>query len=257
MSEKFYKVLNLDGSARIGTGCWPLPTDNKPGKWISIKGKIIPCQNGLHLCRREDLIYWLGPAIYLAEYQGIRIGENNKIVVRKARLISKFETWNRKNINLFAQDCVKQAKRYAAAAADVANAVAYAYAAANRAANATADAADAANRAAYAAANAATNRAANAAAADAADAANAAADATAYAAATNRAANANAAAAANDTAYAAYAAYAAAAYAAANRATNAAANRAANAAANAAADAANHERERQTTKLFEILEGNN
>jgi len=53
-----YKILEHDGSARIGSGKWHLPRGKRPGKWmVPIKGKLIACQKGYHLCRMRPL--WL------------------------------------------------------------------------------------------------------------------------------------------------------------------------------------------------------
>ena len=71
--------------------------------------KLEACQYGYHLCRRDDLIQWLGPVIFTAEYRGKRIDDTNKIVVRQARLLSKLETWNDRTARLFACDCADRA----------------------------------------------------------------------------------------------------------------------------------------------------
>ncbi len=67
----FYKTLNPGGAARLGSGLWHLPRRRRPGKWMApVEGILIPCVNGYHLCRGEaDLLEWLGPAIYEAEYR--------------------------------------------------------------------------------------------------------------------------------------------------------------------------------------------
>jgi len=104
-----YKVLNTDGSPCHGGGTWHLPTDDGPGEWMpAIKGKLVACQNGYHLCREQDLINWLGPAIYEAEYRGERVDDDNKIVVREARLLRRIDAWNDRTARLFACDCAER-----------------------------------------------------------------------------------------------------------------------------------------------------
>lgn len=103
----FYKILENDGSARMGVGKWPLP-DGRAGDWLEVKGDLVPCQNGLHLCRRDDLIEWLGPAIFTAEYHGEMVEADDKIVVRRARLLKKLDTWNDRTARLFACDCAER-----------------------------------------------------------------------------------------------------------------------------------------------------
>ena len=104
-----YKVLNEDGSARQGTGTYSLPTDSTPGEWMPrIEGKLVPCRRGYHLCRREDLVHWLGPVIYEAEARGDVIETDDKIVVPEVRLLRRVPTWNERTARLFACDCAER-----------------------------------------------------------------------------------------------------------------------------------------------------
>ena len=112
---KYYKVLKADGSCcNGGLGKWYLPTKAKdgtwkPGKWMpKVEGALEPCKNGYHICRREDLVRWLDEAIFEVEYRGEIVKDDNKCVVRKARLICKLETWNEKSARLFAADCAEK-----------------------------------------------------------------------------------------------------------------------------------------------------
>lgn len=69
---------------------------------------IVPCQRGYHLCRKEDLIYWLNDEIYDAEGRGeLKRHNNNKDVFPEARLIRKLDNWNDKTSRLFAADCAE------------------------------------------------------------------------------------------------------------------------------------------------------
>lgn len=108
-----FKVLNEDGSCNGGRGKWSLPTQNEgswtPGEWMpAIEGKLVPCENGYHLCRSCDLPNWLGPVIYEAEYRGGRIDCDNKVVVREARLLRRLAGWNECTARLFACDCAER-----------------------------------------------------------------------------------------------------------------------------------------------------
>ena len=73
-----------------------------------VKGDLGLCTNGYHLCRPQDLIYWLNMEIYEAEYRGEIINGDNKVVVRQVRLVRKIETWNEKTARLFACWCARQ-----------------------------------------------------------------------------------------------------------------------------------------------------
>src|SRR3989304_2432045 len=107
MNETLYKVLGENGeTVNGGHGKWSLPSGGKPGKWMpKIGGELIPCENGYHLCRRKDLINWLGPTIWGAGCRGDVFKAHDKIVVREARLLRQLENWNERTARLFACDC--------------------------------------------------------------------------------------------------------------------------------------------------------
>jgi hypothetical protein len=71
---------------------------------VPIKGELVPCKNGYHLCRRKDIMQWLNESIYEAEYRGEIIKQDDKVVVREVRLLRKLN-WNDKIARLFAADC--------------------------------------------------------------------------------------------------------------------------------------------------------
>ena len=107
---KVYKVLGENGEpVNGGHGKWSLPNRGKPGKWMpKIEGELVPCDNGYHLCRRDDLITWLGPTIYEAEYRGSAVNGGNKVVVREARLLRRL-SWDDRIARLFSCDCAEWA----------------------------------------------------------------------------------------------------------------------------------------------------
>ena len=105
---KRYKILGKGGVAiNGGTGQWSLPQDGKPGAWMPKIENIEPCVRGYHLCRVEDLVYWLNAEIYEAEGRGEFIRHVDKDVFPEARLLRKLDTWDEKSGRLFAADCVE------------------------------------------------------------------------------------------------------------------------------------------------------
>jgi hypothetical protein len=108
------KVLNENGTTyHSGRGRWHLPKNGKPGRWMPvIKGDLEPCVNGYHLCRPADLIHWIGPAVFEAEYDGKRVDVDDqaetKVVVRRARLIRRLNGWNERTLRLFAVECAER-----------------------------------------------------------------------------------------------------------------------------------------------------
>ena len=110
--ETLYKVLSEDGRAcNGGTGVWPVPVKGAPGEWLSVEGPLRPCSHGLHLCRRQDLVAWLGPVIWRAEVapDAVREDCDDKVVVSRARIIARITTWTARSGRLFAADCAERA----------------------------------------------------------------------------------------------------------------------------------------------------
>ena len=106
MSATYYKFTNEDGSScNGGSGKWVR------NRWRSVKGGIVPCSNGLHLCREQDLLHWFGPKLWIAEVDvgGEIVEQSDKFVVRRARVVEHVETWNERTARLFACDCAQKA----------------------------------------------------------------------------------------------------------------------------------------------------
>jgi hypothetical protein len=100
-----YKVLGPGREAwHGGSGRW-LP----PGEWMPLIEDVEPCRSGYHLCADEDqLLGWLGPTIWVAEYDGPVIDKGDKVVVGRARLVRRVEGWDERTARHFAADCAER-----------------------------------------------------------------------------------------------------------------------------------------------------
>ncbi len=80
-----------------------------PGEWREVTGKLVICQNGLHLCRGElHLLEWLSDEVWVAEIDDTEvIDDGKKIVVRRARIIEQ-TPWCDRIARLFAADCAER-----------------------------------------------------------------------------------------------------------------------------------------------------
>ena len=106
--ESLLKVLNNDGtSCNGGSGKWNLPVDGQPGDWMPPISNIHPCKRGYHLGKGSQVLYWLGPTLWVAEGRGEHIEDENKIVFAQARLVQKIEGWTERTAQLFAADCAE------------------------------------------------------------------------------------------------------------------------------------------------------
>ena len=104
----FYKITGPKGEAiHGGTGRWPLP---ETGKWRSVRGKLVACQRGLHVVTAEQLPPWaaLDAVVWEVETAGDVIDAGDKHVARKARLVRKVGTLDRRTLVTFAADCAER-----------------------------------------------------------------------------------------------------------------------------------------------------
>ena len=86
-NEKYYKVLMNGKSLHGGSLEWSLPKGDKPGEWHEVKGVLSLCDNGLHITK-TPIVWWEdGAECFEVEWAGDKIGDDNKAVVRKCRLV--------------------------------------------------------------------------------------------------------------------------------------------------------------------------
>ena len=114
----YYKILRDGKSCNGGKAKWDLPVKNldstwEPGGWMpEIKGKLIACERGYHICKDEQVIKWLDNEIYEVEYKGEIFDHSDKCVVHQCRLIRKYDKWDERTARLFACDCAEHALHF-------------------------------------------------------------------------------------------------------------------------------------------------
>jgi hypothetical protein len=110
LSELLFKVLGPEGRSPLGASLtWPLPSDEEPGEWVEVKGKLAP-HNALLLYAPEHLVLRLGPTIYVAEAEGELVYRDDyQVLARRARLVRRVKEWTEKTARLFACDCARRA----------------------------------------------------------------------------------------------------------------------------------------------------
>ena len=110
--DALYKITGPNGeSIHGGRGKWPLPKDGKPGTWRSVRGELIPCENGLHVVEAAQLALWvkLDAVVWEVETAGQSIDSGDKAVVRRARLTHRVGTLDRPTLVAWACDCAERA----------------------------------------------------------------------------------------------------------------------------------------------------
>lgn len=105
-----YKLTSADGMPlHRGSGRWPLPTADAPGRWRSVRGPLVPCVNGLHLMRARDVLDWLrAGTLWEAEAGKERIDHGDKLVVRRARLVREAAVIDDRVLRTFAAACAER-----------------------------------------------------------------------------------------------------------------------------------------------------
>ena len=104
MTEDLYKITGPDGSScHGGTGKWRL------NRWRGVRGRLVPCRNGIHLCRAQDLPRWVANGtLWRCEVDGEQIVHKDcKVVVRRAQPVERIGPLDDRNLRLFAVWCVR------------------------------------------------------------------------------------------------------------------------------------------------------
>ncbi|MCK9598635.1 MAG: hypothetical protein M0R06_06300 [Sphaerochaeta sp.] len=113
----YYKFLNQADSGGYSAWSWGeyLPrTDGQPANWTpAVRGELIMCLNGYHLCYWDTLLsqYELG-FLYAAEVGGKILEDSShpeKITTRRVRLLRQVNKWNEKELLLWVLRRAKQA----------------------------------------------------------------------------------------------------------------------------------------------------
>jgi len=100
---------------------WPLPTADAPGEWVEIPGEgtlttsVLCSSRVFHACDAGHLLDWVNAELYeieIDESRGMIVGPD-KIGFRRGRLLRRVETWNDRNLRLFACDCAEDVLPFA------------------------------------------------------------------------------------------------------------------------------------------------
>jgi hypothetical protein len=82
-----YKFLDEDGRAPFTGVAWPV------GEWLDA-GAAVPCHDGLHACRADDVSRWIAAAMWHVELDGDVADTAHKVVATRGRLIGPVEGYD-------------------------------------------------------------------------------------------------------------------------------------------------------------------
>ncbi|MDF5752747.1 hypothetical protein [Spongiactinospora sp. TRM90649] len=85
-----------------------------PGEWTAAAERQ-GCRSGIHLCRADDLPYWLAAELWEAEADGEALRLPHKVVVRRARLVGRVAAWDAEAAGDLALACAARTAVHAAA----------------------------------------------------------------------------------------------------------------------------------------------
>ncbi len=102
--EITYKWLTKSRTGGYSEYRWP-----EAGKWTRrVKGDLEMCSNGYHLVTEAQIVgAYMQDELWEVEYDGDRVDDDDKICVRRAKLIRRIDTINERALRLFAADCAE------------------------------------------------------------------------------------------------------------------------------------------------------
>jgi hypothetical protein len=105
-TKRAYKWLTKSRTGGYSDWTWP-----EAGEWTpEIVGDLIMCSNGYHLVTEVQIVgEYMQDELWEVEYEGEPVEHDDKICVRRARLIHHIDTINERTLRLFAADCAERA----------------------------------------------------------------------------------------------------------------------------------------------------
>lgn len=128
---KLYKVLNNNQSCIAGSFNWTpyLPHDGIPGKWTPKIFDPEICRSGYHGTSAEYLLHYVyGNQLFECEAENATwnndiFGSSDKFTSSRMRLVRRVESYNDKNLRLFAVWCAREAIKHLSVGVEKCNAL--------------------------------------------------------------------------------------------------------------------------------------
>ena len=109
-----FKFLARGGLGPFSSIEWP-----PAGTWIEVGGPLGLCSRGVHVCRPRDLAHWLHDELWEVETGGEELEAIDCLVVRRARLLRRIDSWSDGGSTRFAEACVAHAMSLAGSTQEV------------------------------------------------------------------------------------------------------------------------------------------
>jgi hypothetical protein len=100
-----YKFLKAGAVGLVSGFRWPTPTGGSPGAWVDSAAPLQECESGVHVCRAEDLPYWMYDELWAIEVDGETVEGVNMLIAPRGRLLYLMSGWNRPGQTAFVEAC--------------------------------------------------------------------------------------------------------------------------------------------------------
>lgn len=109
----YYKFLTETGIGPYSGFSWPLPTEDGPGEWVKVPGRLKECSNGIHAVSKvEFLPTWIHEGLYTVEYRkSPREVKSGSVLGREARLLEHYPLWDKDTRRCWIMDCFEKQLR--------------------------------------------------------------------------------------------------------------------------------------------------
>ena len=97
----------------------------EPGRWVEAAG-VVPCEQGVHACRIDDLPFWTNDELWEVELAGDVVAIGRKLVAPRGRLVRRVEAWTVAAAQELGDACAARARALADVRPDDPTARAYA-----------------------------------------------------------------------------------------------------------------------------------
>jgi len=114
-----YKFLRAGSVAPFSGFQW------EPGRWVEADAAV-PCEQGVHACRLDDLPFWTNEELWEIELAGEVVVAGRKLVAPRGRLVGRVEAWTEAAARELGDSAAARARALADARPDDAMARAYA-----------------------------------------------------------------------------------------------------------------------------------
>jgi hypothetical protein len=95
-----YKFLRAGRTGSFSSFVWP-----EPGIWVSAGSEPMPCRQGIHACRTQDLPWWLADELWEIELKEPIAADEHKLVATAGRLSSRIDQWTVSCAQQYAEAC--------------------------------------------------------------------------------------------------------------------------------------------------------